>query len=84
MEEQLELLSNIKQVEAPDDLFEKITLKYQQQKESTVSLLWVRSIAAIFLCVFSLEIYLFSQSMHQKKEQYQSLVQIPDNTMYHE
>jgi hypothetical protein len=84
MEQELEVLTSIKKAEAPEHLYHLIELRYKKQKDSTISLIWVKSVAAIFLCLFTLELYLYSQNINNREDDYQSLVNIPNNMMYHE
>lgn len=84
MEQELALLASIKTVDAPSYLYDAIELRYKKLKDSSISLIWVKSIAALFLCLFTLELYLYSQHSQSKKEDYQSLVNMPNNMIYHE
>ena len=82
MENSLELLNSIKRVKPPKDLFQKIELKIENIRSNVVSFTWIKVAAAVFVCVFSVEIYLLSNQ--GQTNDITELIQTADNTLYDE
>ena len=82
MENSLELLNSIKRVKPPEDLYQKIELKIENAKGNLISFTWVKVAAAVFVCVFSVEIYLLSNQ--DQTSDITELIQTADNTLYDE
>ncbi len=83
-EKDLDMLSGLSKTEVPAYLYDNIWERYQNQINNKISWLWVQSAAAIFLCIFGIETYLCNKALEPKKENYQALVPMPNNMMYHE
>lgn len=82
MEKSLELLDSIQRVKPPEGLLLQIERKVENVKGNVVPLTWVKLIAAVFICVFSVEIYVLSnQSVENDLTE---LIQLNDNTLYDE
>tara|TARA_B110000503_G_C7077004_1_gene383378 strand:+ start:540 stop:815 length:276 start_codon:yes stop_codon:yes gene_type:complete len=82
MENSLELLNSIQRVNPPEGLLAQIEGKIEKVKGNMVPLTWVKLTAAVFICVFSVEIYVLSyESEHDDLTE---LIQTADNTLYDE
>ena len=82
MEKSLKLLGSIEKVYPPENLLLKIERKIERAKENVVPSTWVKQAAAVFICVFSLEIFVLSNS--SESNQLTELIQTTDNTLYDE
>lgn len=82
MENPLDLLNSIKRVNPPEGLFLKIEQKIERAKSKVVPMTWIKVAAAVFVCVFSVEIYLLSNQ--SQATDLTELIQTTDNTLYDE
>ena len=84
MKPTLEILSNINSIDAPEHLYNKILFKINAKRNSTVKLSYVNTAAAILLCLFTIEIYLFTKNATTNTNNLEVLVSLPNNNLYHE
>ena len=82
MENSLELLNSIQKVNSPEGLFLKIEQKIDKVKSNLVPLSWIKVAAAVFVCVFSVEIYVLTNQ--GQTTDVTDLIQTADNTLYDE
>lgn len=82
MENSLELLNSIQKVNSPEGLFLKIEQKINKVKSNLVPLSWIKVAAAVFVCVFSVEIYVLTNQ--GQTTDVTDLIQTADNTLYDE
>lgn len=82
MENSLELLNSIQKVNSPEGLFLKIEQKINKFKSNLVPLSWIKVAAAVFVCVFSVEIYVLTNQ--GQTTDVTDLIQTADNTLYDE
>jgi len=82
MENSLELLNSIQKVNPPEGLFLKIEQKIDKVKSNLVPLSWIKVAAAVFVCVFSVEIYVLTNQ--GQTTDVTDLIQTADNTLYDE
>ena len=82
MENSLELLNSIQKVNSPEGLFLKIEQKIDKVKSNLVPLSWIKVAAAVFVCVFSMEIYVLTDQ--GQTTDVTDLIQTADNTLYDE
>ena len=82
MENSLELLNSIQKVNSPEGLFLKIEQKINKVKSNLVPLSWIKVAAAVFVCVFSMEIYVLTDQ--GQTTDVTDLIQTADNTLYDE
>lgn len=82
MENSLELLNSIQKVNSPEGLFLKIEQKINKFKSNLVPLSWIKVAAAVFVCVFSMEIYVLTDQ--GQTTDVTDLIQTADNTLYDE
>lgn len=85
MEKIFKILKSTKRVEAPDYLYDNILKKVEQRKNSTISIVWVRTAAAVLVCMISVEVYLVRDSlMEQEKNALKSVLPTNNNVLYNE
>ncbi|MGE0560754.1 MAG: hypothetical protein AB7O47_02975 [Flavobacteriales bacterium] len=84
MKPTLEILNHINRVDVPEQLYDNILAKINSKKNSTIKLSYVNTAAAILLCLFSIEIYLFTKNVTTTTNTVETLVSLPNNTLYHE
>lgn len=82
MEKSLELLKSIKKVTPSESLFNKIEQKIERTRNNVVPMAWIKIAAAVFICVFSVEIYLISNP--SSTSDLAEIIPTTDNTLYHE
>jgi len=82
MENSLELLNSIQKANPPEGLFLKIEQKIDKVKSNLVPLSWIKVAAAVFVCVFSIEIYVLTNQV--QTTDLSELIQTADNTLYDE
>jgi hypothetical protein len=82
MENSLELLKSIKKVNPPEGLLLKIEQKIDNVNSNLVPLSWIKVAAAVFVCVFSVEIYVLANQV--QTTDLTELIQTADNTLYDE
>lgn len=85
MEDFLKPLENIKQVEAPPFLFNRIQQRIQNEFDNHVSMKLVYSIAASFVILLSINAFtMFQQNLSSKEEANiaQAFQLMPDNNLY--
>lgn len=80
----IDLLNDLKPVHAPEHLWAQIQKKMDAKMENSISIIWVRSIAAVFILLFTVEYSIFSLSDTECNNEKQSLVTIPNNSLYNE
>lgn len=81
---ELDILNKIKPVNPPSDLYDRIQLKIGQREIATVPMYWVRTVAAIFICVLALEGFQVIRSKKKKMNDIEMLVPLTSNELYHE
>lgn len=85
MEKIFEMLKSTKRVDVPDYLYDKILKKVEQRKNSTISIVWVRAVAAVLLLMISVEVVLVRDSlMEQEKNALKSVLPTNNNILYNE
>ena len=82
MENSLKPLGSIKKVYPAENLLFKIERKIERAKGNVVPLTLVKLAAALFICVFSVEIFVLSNS--SESNELKVLIQTTDNTLYDE
>ncbi len=83
MEDSFDKLKSIKRVAAPDNLYNKILSKTDDQK--VIPMKWINIAAALFFFLLVSEIYLISENKFTSREDSQiDLVTLPNNMLYHE
>ena len=82
MENSIELLNSVKRVNTPEGLFSRIEKRIENVKDNVVPLTWVKLAAAVFVCVFSVEIFLLSNQ--SELSNLTELILTADNTLYDE
>lgn len=81
---ELDILSKIKPVNPPSDLYDRIQLKIGNFEVATVPMSWVRTVAAIFICLIALEGYQIIQAKKTQKSELNQLVPSTSNELYYE
>lgn len=84
MKTKIDLLNQIQVVEAPDSLFEQIQQRMNHMQRNTISMFWVGSAAAVFCCLFGMQIHWMTQQNSSTTQSVENLVTLPNNSLYHE
>ena len=83
MENQLNQLGTLKRLEPNENLFDSINSKIRNYKKETISWAWLRTAAAITICIFSIEFFTI-KSESSSSNSIESLVPISNNTLYND
>lgn len=73
MEDQVQILENIKKVEAPSELYSKILSKIEDQKKDTVSPTWILTAAAVIIVLISFNIKLIDNTKDSSRSDFDTL-----------
>jgi hypothetical protein len=85
MKTSIETLKHIKKVDPPQDLFNKIAKRIEEQRKKTVKPLWVGIAASLLLGLFLLDIAIISkQKQHTAQNAIEQIIPQTNNTLYHE
>lgn len=82
MDKSIELLKSIQKVNLPEGLYEKIEQKIKQDKGNVISMTWLKAAAAVFVLLFSTEVYLLSDK--QNSDDLAEIFPTVTNTLYDE
>jgi hypothetical protein len=83
MKDSLHLLDTIKHVSINTNVYHAILEKIDTTKP-LISMQWLRSAAAIFICLIGIEGYLLSSETNQEMNDFSDLITMTNNTLYHE
>ena len=85
MKEPLDILTNIKRVEAPADLYNDLLDRIKDKKLSIIPLRRVWIAAASFVCLVSIEVYVMAnQDQSKAGPDLEQLLPPTNNLLYHE
>lgn len=73
MEDQLQILKNIRKVEAPSELYSQILSKIEDRKKDFVSPKWILTAAAVIIILISLNIKLIENTKDSSKSDFDTL-----------
>jgi len=73
MEDQLQILENIRKVEAPSELYSQILGKIEEQKKDFVSPKWILTAAALIIILISFNIKLIQNTKDSSRSDFDAL-----------
>lgn len=82
MEDQLQILENIKKVEAPSELYAQILDKIGGQKKDLVSPKWILTAAAAILILISLNIKLIEDTEDSSRSDFGTLFMVKSQNTF--
>tara|TARA_B100000795_G_scaffold248036_1_gene214645 strand:- start:12667 stop:12945 length:279 start_codon:yes stop_codon:yes gene_type:complete len=83
MRDPLHLLQSIEQASINTNVYDAILEKIDAKKP-LISIQWLRSAAAIFICLVGIEGYLLSSETNQETNDFSDLIVMTNNTLYNE
>lgn len=85
MDLNIDILNNVKRVDVPEHLYNKILQKIEQRKTTNVvSMKWVGAAAAVLICLIAIDVYVFTKETTNYKNNLESIVELPNNMLYNE
>lgn len=85
VEQQLEILKEIRQVEVPEDLYGRITRQIGDRVRSVVPLHWVGAAAAGIALLILIDVFAIrNNSQSQSEQTTEQLIPVTNNALYHE
>lgn len=82
MEDQLQILENIKKVEAPSELYAQVLGKIGDQKKDFVSPKWILTAAAAILILISFNIKLIENTEDSSKSDFGTLFMVKSQNTF--
>jgi hypothetical protein len=85
MEDPFNILRKIQQVDAPDELLQRINQRLAIRGNSIIPRYWVKRVAAIFIGLYLVEGYaLVKKDREIQSQTIESIVPINNNLLYHD
>jgi formate/nitrite transporter FocA (FNT family) len=88
MDIKLDILAKVQKVDTPTNLYDDIISKIDKKRKNTISITWIRSVAAGFFVLLAVEAYIISSntlsSDSQNTANIEVLIPSDNNTIYND
>ncbi|MCP4441096.1 MAG: hypothetical protein GY810_19400 [Aureispira sp.] len=85
MDKKLDILKNIQEVEAPDQLYDKVLSRIQNRKPNIISLRWASTAVAVVMLFIALDIYaIYHINKDANQDEITAIAPVQDNQLYYE
>lgn len=84
MDKSLEILNKIRQVDAPEHVYQNVLSAITEQKKETVSVHWLRVAAAVLLLFLAADMYIVINQADKSSAAIENIAPVQNNLLYNE